>query len=85
MAQALFNANIDTVSVSLNSLDRERYNNYSGYDYLSTVLDSISKAYQVGLQLKINSIYWKYNSWFGQILTEIEKCGKLSAWQIIST
>jgi GTP 3',8-cyclase len=70
MAKALYNANIDTISVSLNSLNRERYREYSGYDYLSIVKNSIRKAYQVGLKLKINTIYWKHN---GDEIDEYEK------------
>jgi GTP 3',8-cyclase len=61
MAQTLIKANLDGVSVSLNSLDRERYKKYSGSDELPTVQDSISEAFRAGLKLKINAIYSKFN------------------------
>jgi cyclic pyranopterin phosphate synthase len=61
MANCLKESGVDNISISLNSLTRDRYLEYSGFDYLPLVLKSISKAYEVGLNLKINAIYWKHN------------------------
>ena len=56
-AAALKAAGLRGVTVSLHSLKPDRFAKISGVDALPTVLDSISKAAQVGLRpLKINSV-----------------------------
>jgi molybdenum cofactor biosynthesis enzyme MoaA len=61
LANALVESKIDSLTISLNSLDEYGYQNYTGVNALSQVLNSIDIAYRLGLRLKINTIYWKYN------------------------
>lgn len=72
MSTALKTAGIDSVTVSLNSLDKREYIRYAGYDYLDSVLSSISTAFNAGIKLKINCLYWKFNS------QELDKFEELS-------
>jgi cyclic pyranopterin phosphate synthase len=61
MTESLHAVGIDSITVSLNSLSREGFIRYSQNDYLDTVLTNISKAYSIGIPLKVNAIYWKYS------------------------
>ncbi len=55
-------AGVDTVTVSVNSLNHKKYEEYTGYDYLDRVISSLSKAHLAGLKLKVNTIFWRKNA-----------------------
>ena len=56
-AQSLKNAGLDRVTISLDSLQREKFKEITGVDALENVLKSIEAAQQVGLiPVKINAV-----------------------------
>ena len=62
MVNTLRNVGVDTVTVSVNSLNHKKYEEYTGYDYLDRVISSLSKAHLAGLKLKVNTIFWRKNA-----------------------
>jgi len=52
---------LDSVTVSLNSLNQDVYKKYSQRDKLFQVLESLETVYSIGIKLKINTIYWTGN------------------------
>lgn len=61
MAEQLLKAGLDQVTISLNTLNRTTYKKYMGRDLLHKVLDSIAAAHEIGLELKVNTIFGKFN------------------------
>lgn len=67
MAQCLADMGIDSVNVSLDTLDRERYAHNAGRDYLPRVLEGIDEALQAGIpSVKLNAVLMR-----GQNETEL--------------
>ncbi|MEE8886651.1 MAG: GTP 3',8-cyclase MoaA [Eubacteriales bacterium] len=54
--QALLDAGLDSVNVSLDSLDREKYRFITGSDRFSEALDGIRLAEESGIPVKINVV-----------------------------
>ncbi|TXT65258.1 MAG: putative GTP 3',8-cyclase [Promethearchaeota archaeon] len=74
-AEALHNAGLDRINVSLPSLNRESYKKITGSDGLNRVIQGIKKATQVGLiPIKINYVVLK-----GINDTELENMIEFSA------
>ena len=61
-AEELKRSNIDSVTVSINSLNEQIFEHYSGKNSLAKVLSSLEIAHKAGINLSINTIYWKLNS-----------------------
>lgn len=60
LAQDLANAGLSRVSVSLDSLDEERFSAMNGHrGNVKTVLEGIEKAREIGLPVKINMVVQK--------------------------
>lgn len=57
--EELLENGLDAVNISLDSLDRERYQRITGRDELSKVLESIEKCVDAGLRVKVNSVLQK--------------------------
>lgn len=57
--EELLENGLDAVNISLDSLDRERYQQITGRDELSKVLESIEKCVDAGLRVKVNSVLQK--------------------------
>ena len=55
-AQALKQAGLDAVNVSLDTLDQEEFSRITRGGRLQTVLDSIDRALDAGLRLKLNCV-----------------------------
>lgn len=55
-ASGLHEAGIDAVNVSLDTLDRARYQEITGFDVLSDVRSGIAAAIQCGIPVKINAV-----------------------------
>lgn len=55
-ARQLWEEDINAVNVSLDTLDREKYKEITGFDALSDVLDGISEAEKYKIPLKINVV-----------------------------
>lgn len=53
---SLKNAGLKRVNISLDTLDREIFQNITGCDALSDVLDAVDEAYLSGLGVKINCV-----------------------------
>lgn len=53
---ALLSAGLDAVNISLDTLDRERYQTITGRDMLPSVLESLDAALAAGLKTKINVV-----------------------------
>lgn len=56
---ALIEAGLTSVNVSLDTLDRKSYREITGFDELEKVLSSIDKALEKGLRVKINAVMHK--------------------------
>ena len=52
-------AGLDAVNISLDTLNRERYMELTGYDHLSDVLKSVDAAVDKGLGVKVNAVLQK--------------------------
>ena len=50
---------LDAVNISLDTLDRERYQVITGRDELFRVLESVDQAVDAGIPVKINSVLQK--------------------------
>ena len=50
---------LDAVNISLDTLDRERYRVITGRDELEAVLESVDRAMESGIPVKINSVLQK--------------------------
>lgn len=55
----LIEAGLDAVNISLDSLKRDRYKRITRFDKLSEVLNSIDKAVEAGLKVKVNAVLQK--------------------------
>lgn len=56
-AEKLKKAGLDSVNISLDTLDREKYKSMTGYDALNSVIDGIRAAQNAGLSpVKINAV-----------------------------
>ena len=55
-ATALKKAGLDTVNISLDSLDKETYKRITGSDCLKKVLEGIDAAESAGLKVRINAV-----------------------------
>jgi molybdenum cofactor biosynthesis enzyme MoaA len=60
--QQLIDVHLDSVTISLNSLQQDSYVKYSRHNVIHKVLKGIERAYMLGLPMKINVIYWRNNS-----------------------
>lgn len=49
-------AGTDSVNISLDTMNREKYHRITGKDDLDTVISGIDKAYHAGLQVKVNCV-----------------------------
>ncbi len=59
-AQAYFDAGLNGINVSVDSLDRDKFYQMTQHDKLATVLDGIEEAKRVGFkQIKINAVLIK--------------------------
>ncbi len=58
---ALREAGVSGINVSLDTLDRERYRNLTGFDGLSQVLAGIRAAVESGIPVKINAVSMEEN------------------------
>ncbi len=56
MAEELSEAGVDTVNVSLDTVNRERYQAITGVDCLDKVKAGIKKAREKGLRIKLNAV-----------------------------
>lgn len=52
----LVEAGLDGINISLDTLDRNRYQDITGFDELSQVLKGIEAAYESGIKTKINVV-----------------------------
>ena len=57
--ESLMQAGLDAVNISLDTLDKEKYKQVTGFDKLSVVLASITKAIESGIPVKINAVLQK--------------------------
>ena len=57
--ESLMQAGLDAVNISLDTLDKEKYKQVTGFDKLSVVLASITKAVESGIPVKINAVLQK--------------------------
>ena len=57
--ESLMQAGLDAVNISLATLDKEKYKQVTGFDKLSVVLASITKAVESGIPVKINAVLQK--------------------------
>ena len=57
--ESLMQAGLDAVNISLDTLDKEKYKQITGFDKLSVVLASITKAVESGIPVKINAVLQK--------------------------
>lgn len=70
----LLSAGLDAVNISLDTVDREKYQWITGFDKLSVVLSSIDKVLASGIPLKINTVLQKgMNEEEWQSLTQLAK------------
>lgn len=70
----LLAAGLDAVNISLDTVDREKYQWITGFDKLSAVLSSIDKVLASGIPLKINTVLQKgMNEEEWQSLTQLAK------------
>lgn len=60
-ANALKEAGLDAVNISIDTFDRNRYEKITGFDRLDDVLDGIDEALRVGLKVKINAVVLEEN------------------------
>ncbi len=52
----LINAGIDGINISLDTLDRDRYRDLTGYDELDRVMTGVERVLDAGIRVKINSV-----------------------------
>lgn len=52
----LLNAGLDAVNISLDTLDKRRYEEITGFDKLGSVLSAIDAAADSGLRVKVNAV-----------------------------
>lgn len=52
----LKNAGVDSINVSLDTMDRDRFCDITGFDGLDKVLSAIDMAYEMGIRVKINAV-----------------------------
>lgn len=60
-AEALAQAGLQAVNISLDTLDRAQYKAITGQDALDKVLESIQASLQAGLKVKINTVLLQEN------------------------
>lgn len=52
----LISAGLRSVNISLDTLNRDKYREITGFDEIDMVMDSISLAVEAGLKVKINAV-----------------------------
>lgn len=52
----LIEAGLKSVNISLDTLNRDKYREITGFDEIDMVMDSISSAVEAGLKVKINAV-----------------------------
>lgn len=60
MAEPLKDAGLDSITVSINSLDENRYCEITGRNHLDAVLKGLRAAIKCGLNVKVNTVFTKY-------------------------
>lgn len=65
MVPGLAEAGVDGINVSLDTLDRKRYELITGKDELDSVLKGIEAAERIGIPLKINAVSLDPGRYFG--------------------
>lgn len=55
-AEALKKVGIDSINVSLDTLDREKYSRITGFDCLSQVISGIKDSISLGIPIRINAV-----------------------------
>lgn len=58
-AEEIYRAGTDSVNISLDTLDREKYKYITGRDSIDAVLRGIDKLYGCGIPIKINTVLLK--------------------------
>lgn len=61
MAQNLFSSGLDGVNVSIHSLRPQRYQKITGKNKLAQAIKGVRAARKVGLKVKLNTIYCRFN------------------------
>lgn len=61
----LKSAGIDSINISLDTLDRERYRRITGYDRLETVLKGLEAALENEIPVRINAVSVDWDTYFG--------------------
>ena len=54
--QSWLDAGLNSLNVSIDSLDPRMFKTITGHDKLETILDGISKATKAGIQVKVNAV-----------------------------
>ncbi len=67
-AEEIYRAGTDSVNISLDTLDREKYRSITGCDSLDTVLKGIDSIYDMGIPVRINTVLLKGINDDGDIL-----------------
>lgn len=60
MARPLKKAGLDSINVSINSLNRESYEEITGKDFLPNVIEGLKSAIDEKIEVKVNTIFTKY-------------------------
>lgn len=61
LARKLAKAGLDSVNVSINSLNKEFYREITGRDLLAQVIEGVKRAKEEGIEVKINVIFTTYS------------------------
>lgn len=71
----LMEAGLMAVNISLDTLDREKYREITGFDELDKVMESIFAAFNAGLKVKINAVMHdkNYEQDFANLIAIAEK------------
>lgn len=71
----LMAAGLRSVNISLDTLDKEKYKEITGFDELDRVLESVEAALKAGLKVKINAVMHdkKYEEDFANLIAIAEK------------
>ncbi|WAW15875.1 GTP 3',8-cyclase MoaA [Peptostreptococcus equinus] len=52
----IIDAGVKSINISLDTLDREKYEQITGFDQIDKVLEAIEKSVEKGIRVKINSV-----------------------------
>jgi len=74
MATELKEAGLDSVTISLNSLNEETYRRITGRDYLDRAIEGVKASLDAGLGTKVNVVYSKFNA--SEVWDFVEFAGK---------